>query len=507
MTRSSSPNNSDINVRLCNYRDLDEIEALTHPSHDGFSTESRGTAPEGVVKHLQNLRRWYAPCKLLSLFPNPLRNFFSAYVAETQGRVHGLIQVAPFNRTRTTWRIERIAANSVQIPVGKRGSEQSEENGSRKQDETSDDLSPVAATSQSARDSVGRRQASCGVVDTETAIANGHMKNSSAHATQNDSVHTNGAASSARLVQSPEVASHLLRYCLSTIWEARTWLVEVGVNDKDGMGLYRQNGFQPLAQITYWKIQPDLLSVLAEHEADLPNLRPVSNSDAALLHQLDTVSMPPLVRQVFDRHVSDFKKGIVRSALDALIRLIHNQDQTRGYVFEPQRKAAIGHFQLHISQDGRSPHQAHFTVHPAYTWLYPEMLSYMARLLQAYPAQALEIASSDYQPEREEYLEKIGAERTEHNLMMSRSVWHKVRETKPVAEGLQLSEVLQGLQPSRKPVPGRFSWLPPLHPMPPRDAGSATDAQNASTSHPPSKPSFPQDAKPDSTQWPQDGAT
>lgn len=42
---------------------------------------------------------------------------------------------------------------------------------------------------------------------------------------------------------------------------------------------------------------------------------------------------------------------------------------------------------------------------------------------------------------------------------MSRSVWHKLRETKQVAlDGLQLSDVLGGLQPSRKPVPGRMVW-------------------------------------------------
>ncbi len=489
MAQSSPHNNSEINVRLCNYRDLDDIEALTRSTDDGFNTESRGNPPTRVLKRVNKFRQWYAPLKLLSLFPNPLRNFFSAYVAESRGKVRGLIQVAPFNRTRTTWRIERIASKAAQIPVAT---------------STSDKGSTAEGSAESARASVGERQkATCGAGDAESAIAtpvkNGSRKGKNGAAKTSDSV---------GVMQSAEVASQLLRYCLTTIWEARTWLVEVGVNDKDGMGLYRQNGFQPLAQITYWKITPDLLNVLAEHVADLPNLRPVSNSDAALLHQLDTVSMPPLVRQVFDRHVSDFKKGVVRSTIDSITRLFRNQDQTCGYVFEPQRKAAIGHFQLQISQDGRSPHQAHFTVHPAYTWLYPEMLSFMARLLQNYPSQVLEIASSDYQPEREEYLEKIGAERTEHNLMMSRSVWHKVRESKPATEGLQLSEVLQGLQPSRKPVPGRFSWLPPLHPVPPHDVSSQSDVHPPSSARPQSSSAFPPDSDhSDSSQWPHDGAT
>jgi hypothetical protein len=44
--------------------------------------------------------------------------------------------------------------------------------------------------------------------------------------------------------------------------------------------------------------------------------------------------------------------------------------------------------------------------------------------------------------------------------MMSRSVWHKLRESKLVSlDGLQLSDMLQGLQPAGKPIPGRMSIL------------------------------------------------
>lgn len=54
---------------------------------------------------------------------------------------------------------------------------------------------------------------------------------------------------------------------------------------------------------------------------------------------------------------------------------------------------------------------------------------------------------------------------------MSRSVWHKVRESKLSLEGLQLSDVLQSLQPARKPIPSRISWLGPMHNHP-RDRNS-----------------------------------
>ena len=91
----------------------------------------------------------------------------------------------------------------------------------------------------------------------------------------------------------------------------------------------------------------------------------------------------------------------------------------------------------------------------------------MARIVQKYPKQSIQLTSSDYQTEREEYLEQVGATRIQHTLLMSRSVWHKVRETKQVTlENIQFSGVLQGWQQGQKPIPGRFSFDSP-HSMPP----------------------------------------
>jgi hypothetical protein len=137
-------------------------------------------------------------------------------------------------------------------------------------------------------------------------------------------------------------------------------------------------------------------------------------------------------------------------------------------VFEPQRKAAIAYFKLTLSTAGDHPHRGELTVHPAYTWLYPKLLVKMAQLVQGQPNQSLILESADYQHEREEYLEQLGAERFEHRLLMSRSVWHKLKETKP--ERLQLSEVLQGLQAvPRTPIPSRISRFHlPLNARPPQ---------------------------------------
>ncbi|XGB40943.1 MAG: N-acetyltransferase [Nodosilinea sp. LVE1205-7] len=294
----------------------------------------------------------------------------------------GFIQVAPFNRTRSTWQVEQIVVNQTMA---------------------------------------------------SKVLSNSFI----------------------------DVGSKLLRYCFEAVWEARNWILEVNVQDKSALGLYRFNGFQPLAQATYWSLSADQIANLAERDPDLPNLLPISNADAQLLYQLNTAAMPPQVRQVFDQQIQDFQVNLVGTFSATLDRLIHRLETVSTYVFEQQRKAAIGQFKLTIARDGRQPHRVELTVHPAYTWLYPELIVQMAKILQPFPSQALHLVSFDYQPEREECLTQMQATPGYHTLLMSRSVWHKVRERKSLSlEGLQLSDVLPGLQPVGKPAPGRMGWLP-----------------------------------------------
>lgn len=366
------PRNLSVVIRPVQYRDLDGIERITQESFAALTPQGAGVA----ISQMQRLRRWYGLLKLLSWFPNPLQYRLCAYIAEQGRMLLGMIQVSPFNRTRSTWRIDQVL---LECGVDKQG-----------------------------------------------------------------------------------IGSQLLRHCFESILEARTWLLEVNINDIEALALYRQNGFQRLAEMTYWEIGPELLVELAQAEPDLPNLLPVSNADAQLLYQLDTASMPPLVRQVFDRNTRDFKSSLFGALTDAVTQWLTKIEVVSGYVFEPQRKAAIGYFQVQLDRKGEVPHAATLTVHPAYTWLYPELLSQLARIAQDFPQQGLQLASSDYQAEREEYLERIGAKRIEHTLIMSRSVWHKLRESKFVSlEGIQWTDMLQGLQPARKPIPGGMSWIQP----------------------------------------------
>jgi ribosomal protein S18 acetylase RimI-like enzyme len=272
------------------------------------------------------------------------------------------------------------------------------------------------------------------------------------------------AATPEQVTGKNEIGSQLLRYCFEHIVEASTWVLEVDVNDRDTLALYRQNGFQPLAHMTYWEIAPELLQELARREPDLPNLIPVRNMDAQLIYQLDTVSMPPLLRQVFDRQIHDFKTNFFQTLVGKVRSLLQQTQSVSNYVFETQRKAAIGYYRLSLNYDSRSnetanhsPHKAELTVHPAYTWLYPELMAQLARSCQDLPQLPLQLVSADYQPEREEYFQQIGAQRVKHSLLMSRSVWHKLREAKHLSlENLQIAEMIQSLQPSRQPLPNRI---------------------------------------------------
>jgi hypothetical protein len=372
-------------VRPLQYRDIEAIDSLCQQANIA------NPAIQVQIEHLlKQMTRWYAPFRFLNIIPTPHLTDRSVLVAECEQQVRGVIRVAPFNRTRSTWHVEWVSVDNQAV---------------------------------TAEQVAGRN----------------------------------------------DIGSQLLRYCFEHIVEASTWVLEVDVNDNSTLALYRQNGFQPLAHLTYWEISPELLQELAQREPDLPNLLPVRNTDAQLIYQLDTVAMPPLLRQVFDRQIHDFKSNLVQTMVGKVKEWLQQTQSVSNYVFETQRKAAIGYYRLSLNNDNgmpgsneNRPHQAELTVHPAYTWLYPELMAQLARSCQYLPPQPLQLVSADYQPEREEYFQQIGAQRVKHTLLMSRSVWHKLREAKHLSlENLQIAEMLQSLQPSRQPLPNRIDKSEP----------------------------------------------
>lgn len=382
-------------IRPLQYRDLqavDHFAAFTKLGcWQGLGGETAAWGQRlGTRTPLVSMLSWLPS----SLHPM-LKRYVRAYVLECNGIIQGFIQVSPFNHSRSTWQIDRMAIANADSGLGC--------------------ASPQA------------------------------------------------------------IGTQLIRHCLEACWEARMWLLMVDVNHNDGIALYRQNGFQPLAQFTEWEINGAILEELAANKTDLPNLMAVSNTDAALLYQLDTAAMPPQIRQVYDLGISDFRCSPIERLVNYGTLLLEHHNEVSGYVFEPQRKAAIGYFNLLLHRSHEScHHRCQLTVHPAYTWLYPDLMGQIASIvMQAQPKHQepssatgpkLMVTSTDYQPEREAYLEQIQAQRYSHHLLMGRSVWHKVRETKPVLDALQLSRMLSGLQPAHRPVPGRIE-TPPQPPM------------------------------------------
>ena len=165
---------SNLSIRPVQYRDLEIIEAHCKTEGEfGYAIDS-----PLLIERLKNVRSWYGLFKLISIFPNRFRYHLCAYVAELTHDVKtlmGFIQVAPFNETRSTWRVQQVLMPSAEH-------------------------------------------------------------------------------SSALGLEPKMVGSQLLRHCFEAILEARTWVLEVDATEKDALALYRQNGFQPLAHLTYWSL-------------------------------------------------------------------------------------------------------------------------------------------------------------------------------------------------------------------------------------------------------------
>ncbi|MEM9151657.1 MAG: hypothetical protein AAGB19_14545, partial [Cyanobacteria bacterium P01_F01_bin.3] len=117
MTRSQS-SNADIYIRSIHLRDLDNLKVA-----GATEVASCATDTPDIDDYIQQMRRWYGPLKVLTLFPNPLQHMFSAFVAEAGGYLQGMIHVTPFNQTLSTWKIDRMLVNLAKGQAKKRASE------------------------------------------------------------------------------------------------------------------------------------------------------------------------------------------------------------------------------------------------------------------------------------------------------------------------------------------------------------------------------------------------
>ena len=99
-------------IRSVQYRDLEGIARLAATTE----TET-GTSDLLLSEQLERARSWYGLLKFLSYFPNPFQHFFSGFVAEQDNLNHlrGFVQIAPFNKSRSTWRVERVLVEQSAI--------------------------------------------------------------------------------------------------------------------------------------------------------------------------------------------------------------------------------------------------------------------------------------------------------------------------------------------------------------------------------------------------------
>jgi len=271
-----------------------------------------------------------------------------------------------------------------------------------------------------------------------------------------------------RLVVNEEFSSQqigllLMGWVFEYYRDARTWVLEISIHNKASLAVYREKGFRSLAQQSYWSFTPQVLREMVQTSTNTVQLLPVSNADAALRCELDTATMPPIIRNVYNRHLDDFRPTLLQRFTDACGLLANHQERVTRYVYEPQRKAAIGAFDLYLEKESR-PHRANLWVHPAYTWLYPPLMQTIAQICGYYPHAGLEIASADYQPEREAYFTQLQGDVTEQTLLMSRSVWHKVRESRNPLENLSIPDMLPKWPPLQNPLPNRIQNQEPEPP-------------------------------------------
>ena len=112
MTRST-PKKTKIAIRPVQYHDLEAIESLAVSSCENDGQNCSIT----IVKQLQQVRRWYGLLKFLSWFPNPFAHNFCVYVAKEKNQVRGWIQVSPFNKSGTTWQVQRTIEESLTTEI------------------------------------------------------------------------------------------------------------------------------------------------------------------------------------------------------------------------------------------------------------------------------------------------------------------------------------------------------------------------------------------------------
>jgi len=242
-----------------------------------------------------------------------------------------------------------------------------------------------------------------------------------------------------------ELAGVLLREAILRAHGAGSWIATASTLDCDRLAALREQGFQPLRTERLWRWSGQLPETAGGGDATAAaagdwTLRPLNRRTARSLWQLEQAACPGLLRQLLDRHVED---------------LLERSGGRGWMLMDPCRDQAVAAVRW-LGEHAGGGHDLELTVHPGWRHLIGSplaaLLSQAARALGTRGCLWLRSDVSDQALER--WLRQLEAEPRGDQVLMARSVWRRQELQVPAqAAARRLQEVLEQLQPRRRPLP------------------------------------------------------
>ncbi|WP_254967725.1 hypothetical protein [Cyanobium sp. CH-040] len=241
------------------------------------------------------------------------------------------------------------------------------------------------------------------------------------------------------------LAGELLREAILRAHGAGSWIATASTLDGDRLAALREQGFQPLRTERLWRWPGQLPEATGAGDGAgaAPGdwtLRPLNRRTARSLWQLEQAACPGLLRQLLDRHVDD---------------LLERSNGRGWMLMDPCRDQAVAAVRW-LGEHAGGGHDLELTVHPGWRHLIGTPLT--ALLVQAARTLGTEsslwLRSDVNDKALERWLRELQAEPRGEQVLMARSVWRRQELQVPAqAAARRLQEVLQQLQPRRRPLP------------------------------------------------------
>jgi len=240
-----------------------------------------------------------------------------------------------------------------------------------------------------------------------------------------------------------ELSAALLREAIQRARGATSWFASASSLDTARLALLREQGFQPQRTDQLWRWRPRQPAGCSPLPAGLQLLR-LQRRTAALLWHLEQAVCPAQLRQLLDRRIED----------------LLDQSGDRGWMLvDGGRNEAVAAVRwLADRPDGGQ--RLELSVHPLWQHL---LGAPCERLLQQLLADGapLWLTSELGDGRRQAWLQALGAEPQQEEVLMARSVWRR-RGATPSRLGVRrLEAVLEQFQPRRRPLPTPIDagWL------------------------------------------------